>query len=212
LEVTGAPENARFSIQNDKLQQNWEGPFSIMVPPGEYKIRFDDPNGTEITFKLGPGTLTKIPWAQLMKIAVGQFDAEDMALTLLWTPDTSTKDIHGDLKPIETLARLNSNDTTTSDIPFGKWTVEVISPPWLAKRLKPQSLVIANATKNKINVGALFSDEIRWLDAPKTLGPQVMVIQKDAQEERHLLPEGQYKHLPVLKDSEVRWISPEKMK
>ncbi|UYL07590.1 VWA domain-containing protein [Bdellovibrio sp. SKB1291214] len=211
LEITGAPEDARFSISGEKHSQTWEGPFTISVPPGEYKIRFEDANnGTEITFKLAQGTLTKIPWAQLMKNAVGAVDMNEMALTLKWTPENSTKEIHGDIKPIETLARLDNKTVAPPNIPFGKWNIEVISPPWLAKRMKPRSVVIANGTRNKINITELFGDELKWVDAPQTAGPQVMVIQnKDLQEERHFLPAGQFRHIPMLKDSEANWLSPE---
>jgi hypothetical protein len=211
LEITGAPEDAHFSIAGEKHNQTWEGPFAISVPAGEYKIRFEDANnGIEITFKLASGTLTKIPWAHLMKNAVGEVDMNEMALTLKWTPESSTKEIHGDIKPIETLARLDNKTVAPPNIPFGKWNIEVISPPWLAKRMKPRSVVITNATKNKINITELFGDELKWVDAPQTAGPQVMVIQnKEVQEERHFLPAGQYKHIPILKDSEARWLTPE---
>ncbi|QDK46070.1 hypothetical protein DOM22_13340 [Bdellovibrio sp. ZAP7] len=211
IEITGAPEEAHFSIQNEKFNQSWEGPFAITVPSGEYKIRFEDAaNGTEITFKLLPGTLTKIPWAQLMKKSVGAVDMNEMALTLQWTPENSTKEIHGDLKPIETIARLDNKVTALPNIPFGKWSVEVISPPWLMKRMPAKSIVIANGIKNKINISELFKDEIKWVDAPQTAGPQVMVIQnKDSQEERHFLPAGQFKHIPILKDTEANWLTPE---
>ncbi|WP_413557677.1 VWA domain-containing protein [Bdellovibrio sp. HCB209] len=211
LEITGAPEEAKFSISNDQFNRSWEGPFVISVPPGEYKIRFLDPNnGAEITFKLAGGTLTKIPWAQLMKVAVGQIALDEMALTLQWTPEPSTKEIHGELKPIETIARLDNKKTDLPKIPFGKWTVEVISPPWLIKRLPPKSVSIVNSSKNSINVSEMFGADLKWVDAPRTAGAQVMVIKsKDSQEERHFLPVGQSKHIPILKDTEASWLSPE---
>lgn len=210
LEITGAPAEAHFHIENPAHQQNWQGPFSISIPGGSYKIQFiDAQNGGEITFKLIPGTLTKIPWAQLMKYATGEVEINSSSLTLRWTPDVSTKNIHGDLKPVETIANLNNQMLEIPKLPFGKWNVEVMSPPWLAKRLRPKNLTIEYNHRNSFNLKELFADEVKWIEAPKYQEGQVMVLQdKDAKEERHFIPPGQTT-LPIPASYEVRWLRPE---
>jgi hypothetical protein len=209
LEITGAPASAQFHSESPTHQRNWKGPFSVSLPAGEYRIQFlDEANGGEIKFKLAPGILTKIPWAQLMKFSTGEVEITAPSLTLQWTPDPTTKAIHGDLKSKDTYADLNDPKIEIPALPFGKWSVEVISPPWLAKRVQPKTFSIENHQRNQLNLKEFFANEITWVEAPKSERGQVMVLQdKDAKEERHFIPPGQ-KELPIPVNYQVRWLQP----
>lgn len=211
LEITGAPSEAHFHLENETFKQDWMGSFAIAVPAGSYKIKFlDADNGSEISFKLAAGTLTKIPWAQLMKYSTGELQIDSPSLTLRWTPTGSTKNIHGDLKPVDITASLNSLRLEVPKLPFGQWDVEVLSPPWLAKRLRPRTILIENHQKNVLDLKALFAEEVKWVKAPASHTGQVLVIQsKDAHEERHFLPAGQDQYeIPVPTNFDIRWMSP----
>ncbi|HEX7672649.1 MAG TPA: VWA domain-containing protein [Bdellovibrio sp.] len=211
LEITGAPNEAQFHIEGAKHVQDWKGPFVVSVPSDTYKIRFvDNENGSEITFKLAEGTLTKIPWAQLMKYSTGEMQISSASLTLRWKPTASTQKIHGDLKPIETTATLGVASVDIPKLQFGQWDVEVISPPWLAKRLGPRSIKVENHQKNSLDLKSLYAEDIAWVKAPPSKTGQVLVIQsKDAHEERHFIPAGQDQFdIPVPAKFEIRWLSP----
>jgi hypothetical protein len=209
LEITGAPTSAQFHSENETNQRSWQGPFSISLPAGEYRIQFlDEANGGEIKFKLAPGILTKIPWAQLMKFSTGEIEITTPSLTLQWTPDSTTKAIHGDIKNRDTLADLNESKVEIPPLPFGKWTVEITSPAWLVKRIQPKSLSIENRHLNALNLKEIFAGEVNWITVPKSDTGQVMVLQDpDSKEERHYIPPGQ-KELPIPANYKVRWLQP----
>ena len=209
LEITGAPTSAHFRSESKTHQQGWQGPFTVSLPAGEYKIQFvDESNGGEIKFKLAPGILTKIPWAQLMKYSTGEVELSMPSLSLQWTPDPSTKAIHGDIKNKDTFANLQDSKMEIPSLPFGKWSVEVMSPPWLAKRVQPKTFSIENHQRNQINLKEVFADDIIWVQAPPSENGQVMVLQDaEAKEERHFIPPDQ-KELPIPAKYQVRWLQP----
>lgn len=212
LEITGAPSEAQFHIESAKHSQDWKGSFVISVPADTYKVQFIDVNnGAEITFKLAEGTLTKIPWAQLMKLSTGEMQVASPSLTLRWTPSAATKAVHGEIQPIETIAALDQKFFDIPKLPFGQWDVEILSPPWLAKRIPPKSVRIDLRQKNVLDLKKFFSEDIKWVKAPTQRHGQVLVIQSpDVHEERHFIPEGQDNYeVPVPANFEIRWLSPE---
>lgn len=209
VEIIGAPSEAHFHIENDQTQHSWQGPFAVQVPGGQYKIQFvDADNGKEITFRFLPGTLTKIPWAQLMKLTTGQVHLSSPSLTLLWTPDAATEVIHGNLKPIQTTASLDKDKVDTSTLPFGTWSVEIISPPWLVKKIPPKNIVVKVRDKKEIDLKELFKGQVRWVDPQQKTSGQVLVLTSPStQEERHFLPAGQ-SNIPIPAAASERWLTP----
>lgn len=206
LEIVGAPSTAEFSADSKSAHKKWKGSYVVTVPAGAYVLKFLDANGGELSLELGAGTQTRVPWARLMKIHEARVRLQS-ALTVKWTPDDETKAVHGDLAEFTSLGDL---ETTGGErrVPFGTWSLEVQSPPWLKGIVPNKKINLSYGVDVPLNMELVYQEQIKWVDNPRPDILQVLrVIQKGRGESRHPIQPG-VRRLPVLKDDEVEWLVP----
>lgn len=205
LEIVGAPTQAEFEAISKQQQKKWSGPYVLTLPAASYKVAFLDNNGVALNIELGAGTHVRIPWVRLLKKSQAAVYIHKSRIGLTWTPTIATGAIHQNNEKLTIAASLEGG-TKSAHIPFGAWTVEPSSPPWLEKKLKARDINLTLDKETVIDLEDLYKEELRWVKNPKPQIFHVMVLKnKEGAEERHLISPGAV-ILPIPVGWQESWI------
>jgi hypothetical protein len=207
IEITGAPSSAAFlAVSTTGKQREWFGSYAVDLKPGTHRISYRDPNHTDVTVAMSGGTLTKIPWARLMKLSSGQVAVQMPLLSLKWNASEQTQQIHGEVSEVTTPVNLTGDSLVIPPLPFGEWEVEVVEPSWLIGHLSMQKIKVDLGSKAAVNLETLFGDELVWVNNPRPDSQGVLKLTRSGSpSERYLVPIGQ-KRIPVIKNTSVEWL------
>lgn len=211
LEVTGAPSSEEFiATENSRDLLRWKGSYLATLKPGKSKIKYNNTNGLELEIELPAGTVTRVPWARFMKNSVSSVALQKPFVNLHWTPEPSTVDIHGEVAAVDTSTDLQSNQSIVPNLPFGEWSVEVTSPPWLKGKVPTKKMQINLQEENSIEFEQIYAEFVDWIENPHPESDSVLTFSGDAKtQDRYLVPRGQ-KRVPIPKGAKVELILPTK--
>lgn len=207
IEIQGAPAGAQFALyQKGQKIREWKGAFALETPAGDYEVEYIDPNGKKIAVKVPEGKVS-IPFVDLLRDPTGDILIEHAFLNLKFTPSDDVKVIAPKAEAIATQGFSDEKHTVKAELILGKWSFEVVSPPWLVGRFKDRPIKSDPMQPQTLDLKAIYGSEIRWIPNKRSQEPRVLriVIESEKRDESHFIPPGM-PFVPVYYKDKFQWL------
>ena len=197
VEVRGAPPSVRFHIQ----KHSWFGSFRYKIRHGHYTVQSDFPGSRAVDVQVGVEEERKIFWEDFFLKPESEIKGPNKTLTVLLTPLGPTVAAHRKTEPVLVRGLLQEKPWVAS-LPFGSWSAEVLSPPWIRVAGQKQILNIDPLSSKEVDFFSLFG--LQWTPVPE---PALRhVISFESKGPRYLLQEG-IERIPVAPGQNVIWMN-----
>jgi len=203
LEILGAPVSTQFTAKTKDQTKKWLGGFATLLAVGEYTVSSDYPKSREISVVLGKGQRLVKNWADFFAQPKSEVKINSRILSYEWQPEAPTRVMHASLEPFITYGPLNSAQKLYR-VPFGQWTLKVISPPWLKNLVPDKKINVEPETPQ--DLGELQKLPFVWKSSPDAAKAWVLEISYQGRTERHFIQSG-VEAVPVLEEMQVKWLS-----
>ncbi|NUN06173.1 MAG: VWA domain-containing protein [Bdellovibrio sp.] len=203
LEILGSPSGIQFTAQSKTYTKNWYGPFAILMPAGDYILKADDPRSRPVVVHIEKGQRLSKSWADFFSQPKTDLNLSSKILSYEWHPSPQTKLIHASLEPFNTYGRLD-NQPNLQQVPFGEWTMKLVSPPWLRNLIPDKKVIVEPLTPQDLN-GSEDATLI-WKTSPNPKTRWVVEISYQGKVERHFIQSG-VEAIPVLEGMQLKWLS-----
>lgn len=200
LEVRGAPPSVHFSVKG-KGGPTWLGAYKQKIRRGYYVVESGFPQTRAVNVEIREEEGKVIYWSDFFLNPRGGLIDQDKSLTLLLTPQPSTQAAHRKVDPVLVEGHIPvTNEKRTTSLPFGQWTVEIISPPWLKKQAEKKTLTIDPHSNKSFDFFSLF--ELHWAPVPD---PNLRHVFEISEGQRYLVQKGS-KMIPLSSSQKANWI------
>jgi len=205
FEISGAPAEVKFSIYaNNQVAKKWQGPFPILIDEGVYIVKAEMPGTRSVNLKILKGQKQIYHWADFFAEPTTGFIEKNNLLSFAWTPKESTKLIHRQVEGFYTTTLIENLTPTEKKIPFGEWSLKLISPPWLVGKV--EDLTVNLQPANGAVSSQAYENKLNWVQNPDPTRRWVIEIEFNGNIERHFIQSG-ISQVPLLKDMKVTWLS-----
>ena len=204
VEVSGAPAAVQFTAlpAGQKEIATWLGAYKQPLKQGSYSITSNFPGTQAVAVRIEQEQEKSIYWADFFKNPRSQFIDQDKGLTFLLTPLDQTKAAHRKVQSMIVSGALLAPETErTTELPFGEWSVEILSPPWLRLNGGKRTIVLAPNETQHVNFFELFS--LYWEPVPD---PSQRHVVKIGAKERYFI-QGEIKNIPMCQGAQVQWLT-----
>lgn len=206
LRINGAPPDMEFSAdaahKAKKPRRDWNGSYAIRILAGDYRVRSAYPGTKTLSVDVAPGQDRIVYWSEFFREPRSQVNSRQYPLRSILRPGMQTRAAHPkvDVVVLEGAAS-NNGEVEKFRLPFGDWSAEIDSPPWLKKGVGRKELRVQPLVPFQLDLPALF--EIEWLNVPDAKKRWVFMTD-DGQ--RYYLQKG-HRRIPVRKGTKVEWLA-----
>ena len=167
IQVKGAPVSVQFRAipqqagVKDPGRLTWQGSFRNRLKAGNYWIEVKYPGAKKKSTTINAAAEEQLYWSDFFNDPTAQVSYSKSTFTYVIKPSEQTKNAHREIRPYLVEGQFRADpETKILKLPFGQWSIEVVSPPWIKAESEKKSIAVDLHAKVNIDFVELFNLEL----------------------------------------------------